>query len=161
MSPIARMAAAALVVTLAAGGVAIAQDYRLNPAYGTVNLNSGFTPDPYVINVASGGRNDAAQTVGSNCRGFIADAPDVRVNYRAGSFPLIVSVNSAADTTLVINAPDGRWYCDDDGGNKGMNPALRWGSPQSGQYDIWVGTYGNASNQAAQVFISELDANTQ
>jgi hypothetical protein len=157
MSPIVRMfAAGAALAAVAAAGVAAAQNYSLNPAYGTVNLTAGFTPDPYVVNVASGGRNDASQTVSSSCRGFIAEAPDVRLNYRAGSFPLIISVNSSADTTLVVNGPDGSWYCDDDGGEQGLNPSLRFNSPQSGQYDIWVGTYGNASNQAAQLHISEL-----
>jgi len=162
MSPIARIfAAGAALAAVATAGVAVAQNYSLQPAYGTVNLTSGFTPDPYVVNVASGGRNDAQQTVSSSCRGFIAEAPDVRVNYTAGSYPLIFSVRSNSDTTLVINGPDGRWYCDDDGGNAGMNPALRFGTPASGQYDVWIGTYGNASNQAAQLYVSELDSNTQ
>jgi hypothetical protein len=157
MSPIARIfAAGAALAAVAAAGVATAQNYNLNPAYGTVNLTAGFTPDPYVVNVASGGRNDASQTVSSSCRGFVADAPDVRLNYSSGSFPLIISVNSSADTTLVVNAPDGSWYCDDDGGNQGMNPSLRFNNPQRGQYDIWIGTYGNASNQPAQLHISEL-----
>jgi len=158
MSPIARiLAAGAALAAVATAGVATAQNFNLQPAYGTVNLTAGFTPDPYVVNVASGGRNDASRTVSSSCRGFIAEAPDVRLNYRAGtSLPLIISVNSNADTTLVVNGPDGSWYCDDDGGNAGLNPSLRFGSPQSGQYDIWVGTYGNASNQPAQVNISEL-----
>ena len=157
MSPIARMfAAGAALAAVAVAGVAAAQNYSLNPAYGTVNLTAGFTPDPYVVNVLSGGRNDASQTVSSSCRGFIAEAPDVRLNYSAGSYPLILSVNSSSDTTLVVNGPDGSWYCDDDGGNQGLNPALRFNSPQSGQYDIWIGTYGNASNQAAHLHISEL-----
>jgi hypothetical protein len=162
MSPIARIfAAGAALAAIATAGVAVAQNYSLNPAYGTVNLSAGFTPDPYVVNVLSGGRNDASQTVSSSCRGFIAEAPDVRVNYSAGSYPLIFSVRSNADTTLVVNGPDGRWYCDDDSGNNGMNPALRFGSPASGQYDVWIGTYGNASNQSAQLYVSELDSNTQ
>jgi hypothetical protein len=149
-------AAGAALAAVAVAGVAAAQNYNLNPAYGTVNLTAGFTPDPYVVNVLSGGRNDAAQTVSSSCRGFVADAPDVRLNYSAGSYPLIISVNSGSDTTLVVNGPDGSWYCDDDGGNQGLNPSLRFNNPQSGQYDIWIGTYGNASNQAAQLNISEL-----
>ncbi len=157
MSPIARIfAAAAALAAVATAGVAAAQNYSLQPAYGTVNLNAGFTPDPVNVNVLSGGRIDAA-TRFNGCRGFIADAPDVRLNYRAGtSLPLILSVNSSADTTLVVNGPDGQWYCDDDGGNTGLNPSLRFGSPMSGQYDIWIGTYGNASNQPAVLSISEL-----
>jgi hypothetical protein len=156
MSPIARiLAATAAVATLAAAGIATAQNYSLNPTYGTASLNAGFTPDPYVVNVQSGGSRDASG-LSSSCRGFIADAPDVRLNYRSGSFPLIISANSSADTTLVINGPDGSWYCDDDGGNAGMNPSIRFGTPQSGQYDIWIGTYGSATLQPAQLHISEL-----
>jgi hypothetical protein len=157
MSPIARIvAAAAAFATVASAGIAAAQNYGLNPTYGTAALNAGFTPDPYVVNVQSGGSINATNSVSSSCRGFIANAPDVRLNYRSGSFPLIISVNSSADTTLVVNGPDGRWYCDDDGGNAGLNPSLRFNSPQSGQYDIWIGTYGNASLQPAQLHISEL-----
>jgi len=160
MSPIARIfAAGAAFAAVAVAGVAAAQNYSLNPAYGTVNLNTGFTDDPYVVNVMSGGRTDASTAVSSSCNGFIAEAPDVRLNYTAGNtYPLILSVNSSADTTLVVNGPDGQWYCDDDGGVNGMNPSLRFGTPQSGQYDIWIGTYGNASNQAAQLHISEVSS---
>lgn len=155
MSHIARLVAASAAVIAATLGVAAAQDYSLNPTYGTVNLSAGFTPDPYSVNVQSGGSTNA-QSLSDACRGFIANAPDIRLNYTAGSLPLIISVAASADTTLVVNGPDGSWYCDDDGGNTGLNPALRFGTPQSGQYDIWVGTYGNASLQPAQVQISEL-----
>jgi hypothetical protein len=156
MSPIARiLAAGAALAAVATAGVATAQNFGLQPAYGTLTLNAGFSPDPQVVNVQSGG-NINANTVSSSCRGFIANAPDVRVNYRAGSFPLIISANSQADTTLVVNAPDGSWYCDDDGGNAGMNPMVRFNNPQSGQYDIWIGTYGSATLQPAQLHVSEL-----
>lgn len=156
MSPFVRiLAAGAALAAVASTGIAAAQNYGLNPTYGTAQLNAGFTPDPYVVNVQSGGSINA-QTLSSSCRGFIANAPDVRLNYSAGSYPLIISAASSADTTLVVNGPDGSWYCDDDGGNNGLNPAIRFNSPQSGQYDIWIGTYGNASLQPAQLHISEL-----
>lgn len=154
MSPIARMFAAAAAFVAVATGAAFAQDYSLNPIYGTVNLTAGYTPDPYVVNLQSGGQRDAS-SISPSCRGMIANAPDFRLNYSAGSFPLIISVNSSSDTTLVINGPDGSWYCDDDGGNVGLNPSLRFGSPQSGQYDIWVGSYAGGNNPA-QLHISEL-----
>lgn len=148
------VATAALGLAVLAAG-ASAQNYSLNPLYGTVNLSGGFTPDPYVTNVQSGGTINAAQSLGGSCVGYIANAPDVRLNFSAGSLPLIISVNSGADTTLVINAPDGSWYCNDDGGN-GLNPSIRWNSPMSGQYDIWIGTYASAANANAQLHISEL-----
>jgi hypothetical protein len=141
---------------VAMAGAAEAQDWRLNPTYGGVSLVTGFSPDPYLVNLQSGGSINAAQSIGGSCRGYVANAPDFRLNYSAGNIlPLIISVSSGSDTTLVVNAPDGRWYCNDDGG-QGLNPSLRWNSPMSGQYDIYVGTYGSASYRNATLSISEL-----
>ena len=114
---------------------------------------SGGTPSTAT---RSGGSTDAPSAIGGSCRGIIANAPDVRLNFTAGSLPLIISANSGSDTTLIVNGPDGRWYCDDDGGENGLNPAVRFNNPQSGRYEIWVGTYGNSSLQPAQLHISEL-----
>jgi len=156
MSPIARFVAAGVALAaVATAGIATAQDFNAAPNYGTVNLNAGFTPDPQVINLQSGGNIDAS-TLSSSCRGFITNAPDVRLNYSAGGYPLILSAASGADTTLVVNAPDGTWYCDDDSGVNGMNPMVRFNRPQSGRYEIWVGTYGGARLENAQLHISEL-----
>ena len=130
-------------------------DYSARPAYGSMSLSAGFANDPRVVTLRAGGNIDA-RTLHSHCRGFIARAPDVRVHYNAGSLPLIISVDSASDTTLVINGPDGSWYCDDDGGVNGLNPSVRFNPPQSGQYDIWVGTYESGALQSAQLHISEL-----
>jgi hypothetical protein len=161
MSPISRILAAAAVLSMTAVGVtaATAQNYSQAPTYGTVALRSGFTPDPYSVSLQAGGSTNAAQSVGGSCTGFIATAPDYRLNYTAGSLPLIISVNAGSDTTLVVNGPDGSWYCDDDGGNSGMNPSLRWGTPPTGQYDIWVGTFGSATLVPATLQISELTSN--
>ena len=160
MSPIARtLAAGAALFAMAAGSVAIAQNYTLPPTYGTLNLSANFRPDPQVVNVVSGGGGQGtidAATLGSPCVGIISNAPDVRLNYAAGQYQLMISVDSAADTTLAINGPDGRWYCDDDGGNNGMNPLVRFTNPGSGQYDIYVGTYGRNTNEQAQLYISEI-----
>ena len=142
-------------VLLAAAVPASAQNMNATPNYGTINLRSGFTPDPNVVRVQSGGSINAS-TIDSSCAGFITAAPDVRLVYTAGSLPLIISVASGADTTLVVNGPDGRWYCDDDGGVNGMNPQVRFSRPASGRYEIWVGTYGRAALQDARLNISEL-----
>ena len=149
------IATVAAVAALAAAGSAAAQDWRLPANYGAVTLYAGFTPDPFAVNVTAGGTIDAASSVSSSCRGWISAAPDFELTYSAGSLPLAISVNSNADTTLVINGPDGRWYCDDDGGANGLNPSLRWDSPPSGTYDIWVGSY-NGQPAAAVLGISEL-----
>ena len=97
----------AAAVLLAAMVPASAQNMNATPNYGTVNLRSGFTPDPNVVAVQSGGSIDARR-IDSACAGFITAAPDVRLVYSAGSLPLIISVASRGDTTLVINGPDGK-----------------------------------------------------
>jgi hypothetical protein len=158
MSPIARIiAAGAALAAVAMTSAATAQDFNADPNYGTVALTAGFQPDPYVVNVQSGGSLDA-NNLSPDCRGFISNAPDVRLNYTAGQYPLIISVNSATDTTLVVNAPDGRWYCSDDEGVNGMNPMVRYNGPQSGRYEIWIGTYGSSSLAPAQLYISEVSS---
>lgn len=154
MSTAVKLAAAA-AAALVAVGPAAAQNVNADPSYGTVNLNAGFTPDPYVVPLSSGGGINASNAIGGSCRGYIANNPDVRLNYSNGSFPLILSVAASADTTLVVNAPDGNWYCDDDGGD-GLNPSIRFDRPMSGRYEIWVGTYGNSGYNSAELNISEL-----
>jgi hypothetical protein len=147
--------AASVLLAAAIPASALAQDFNATPNYGTINLRTGFEPDPNVIAVQSGGSLDASR-LDSTCAGFITSAPDVRLVYTAGDLPLILSVASRSDTTLVVNGPDGRWYCDDDGGVNGLNPAVRFNHPASGRYEIWVGTYGHAALQDARLNISEL-----
>ncbi|MEQ9662889.1 MAG: hypothetical protein RLN87_10110 [Parasphingopyxis sp.] len=146
---LAAMTATALAVPAAA------QDYSLDPAYGTVDLEVGFLPDPHRVDLQSGGTIDAGEAIGGECIGFIADAPDFRLNYTAGDLPLFIRSQSEEDTTLVVNGPDGNWSCNDDG-PAGLDPEVVFTSPASGQYDIWVGTFGEPANYAAQLQISEI-----
>lgn len=147
---------AAIVCGSIAAVAAVAQpNWQGNPLYGTHSLNGGFMPDPYRVSVTAGGTTNA-RTMGlpAGCVGNIAAAqPDVRFHYSAGSLPLTIKAESGSDTTLIINAPDGQWYCNDDW--SGLNPAVRFSPAMSGQYDIWVGTYGSGT-AAAQVLITEL-----
>ncbi len=151
---------AAALACVAMSADAYAQDAGLDPTQGQVRLATGFQPDPYNVPIVSGGSINAAQTIGGQCAGFIANAPDFDLYWTAGSgLPLAISVASDADTTLVINAPDGRWYCNDDGGFNGMNPGIRFDNAQSGLYDIYVGTFGGPQNHATVLTISELVSN--
>lgn len=157
------IATVALIAALGVGASpALAQDFSLAPTYGTVSLSKGFTPDPHRVNLSAGGSIDASR-LGGGCTGMIANAPDVRLNWTnsgTNTLPLAISVSARSDTTLVINMPDGSWLCDDDSGNNGLNPLINLPNPQSGQYDIWVGTFGsNSTLQPAQLTISELYSN--
>lgn len=150
-----KMAIAAAIASLAATP-ASTQDVDADPNYGTIALTGGFTPDPHVVALRAGG-DRSANNAGAGCRGFITAAPDVRLNFTAGSLPLIISVAAASDTTLVVNTPDGSWLCDDDSG-EGYNPSIRINGPKSGRYEIWVGTYRSGASQAARLHISEISS---
>lgn len=144
-------------VTTGEGPGGDAPDFSLDPAYGVIDLVSGFTPDPHTQAIQAGGELDASM-LGGACRGFVARAPDYRVNWTAGSgqLPLIFSVSSEFDTVLVINDAEGNWVCDDDGGNEGLNPAITFTNPVGGQYDVWVGTYQEGPLQPSVLSVSEL-----
>lgn len=130
-------------------------DYTLPSLFGSASLTSGFQPDPYRIDVVSGGPFAASDTQ-SGCRGYVAAAPDFELSFSAGSLPLIISAASNSDTTLLINDPNGNWHCNDDGGNAGLNPAISFHNPMSGTYDIWIGSYSAGGNAEATLSISEL-----
>lgn len=148
------IAGAATVAVLAVALPVVAQNYNRNPSFGTFRLSAGFQPDPYTINVRAGGRL-AASRLSPQCVGSIADAPDVRINYTAGQFPLSFTVRSGSDTTLVVNDPSGAWYCDDDSAGN-LDPRVLFTSPRSGQYDVWIGHYEGGSGVRAQLLVSEL-----
>jgi hypothetical protein len=142
----ASMAAAAFV------GLASAQDYSADPTFGEISLDPGFLPDPVEVDLIAGGTIDAS-TISSECAGMIANAPDFRVHYGAGGAQLFAGVRSSVDTTLVINGPDGSWFCNDD--YNGLDPFVGGDDPLAGQYDIWVGTYGDTPAQAT-LYITEF-----
>ncbi|AKS41590.1 hypothetical protein [Wenzhouxiangella marina] len=143
--------AASMAVSMSAQ----AQDFTAPASFGSVTLDAGFTPDPHARQLTAGGSIRASDRF-TNCRGYIAEAPDYSVRYRAGSMPLIFSVDSSADTTLVINDPNGNWWCDDDGADSPLNPLVRFDDPPSGRYDVWVGTYSAGSGVQATLFVSEI-----
>jgi hypothetical protein len=133
-------------------GIGGAQEIGLEPTYGSLELKSGFGNDPRVIKVTAGG------PIATNKGGVfahISKAPSFKLYYEAGQFPLTIHVEADADTTLLINLPDGTWVANDDQAPGNLNPLLRFPNPQSGRYDIYVGTFG--TNPApARLYITEL-----
>ena len=156
MKSIAFVAAASVLL---APGVSLAQksgakpDFTLEPNYGSVRLETGFTPDPWTKSILAGG-SIPASAAKSGCEGKVSAAPDLQLNYTAGDLDLTISAVASEDTTLLINTPGGRWYCDDDGGGK-FNPLVTISDPESGRYDIWLGTYNDNMVQST-LQISEL-----
>ncbi|MCH8491042.1 MAG: hypothetical protein LAT81_14090 [Oceanicaulis sp.] len=131
----------------------------------TLELSGGFLPDPAVVTVFAGGSARPGDIMGGaqpgeagdqRCHGHLDRAPDLRLTFEAGRLPLTVTASSVADTTLIMRAPDGTWYCDDDSGD-GLDAQLELESPESGEYDIWVGTFSRArAGEDAFLSISEI-----
>ncbi len=132
------------------GGEAAAQDPSRPAAFGEVRLQAGFLPDPVQVNLTAGGQ---IRTTLGGVQTSVADAPDFKLYYQAGSLPLTLHVQAGADTTLLVNLPDGSWVANDDGAGN-LNPMLHFPFPQSGRYDIWVGTF-NGGTAPARLFIPE------
>jgi ABC-type amino acid transport substrate-binding protein len=145
-----RPAALALGLCAAASAVA-AQNVAMPPTFGTLTLSTGGLGTPGVVDLIAGG--GIYFELGA-CSGYVADAPDFRVLYSATApAPLSFAAESGADTVLLINAPDGSWHCNDD--FYGLDPAIGFDMPLSGQYDIWVGTYDGASAPPAALIVAE------
>ena len=146
-----RALAAAIAMLVATP--AFAQNASLTANSGSIGLASGFTPDPYVVNVVAGGNINGANLPGS-CTGMISDAPDVELTFSAGSLPLVFRTISGSDTTLIINDPNGNWVCDDDSYGDG-DAQVRFAKPASGTYDVWIGTFSGGTAPAT-LQITEL-----
>ena len=127
--------------------------------FGVHALADGFLPDPEEISVVSGGSVSVQDlNIGSACRGYGTNTPDVILNWDGSGF-LRFGVDGDGDTTLVINAPNGSWYCDDDGGD-GVDPRIDFSDSSSGQYDIWIGSYSSDDQISGTLMITELSGNT-
>lgn len=121
----------------------------LPATHGEVKLKFNFLPDPYLKYVQAGG---SIKTTAGGVKAYVAKAPDFKLFYTAGTYPLTFRVESDADTTLLINLPTGGYVANDD--SSGKNPMIHLPKPHSGRYDIWVGTF-NPTGAPAKLYISE------
>ena len=138
-------------------------NYNQPPLFEHHHLTAPFRPDPFGITVRAGG-NEAIQEAGvidptgGQCRGFVnAGQPDIAITYTSRGTPLTFSVNSEADTTLIVSLPDGSWRCNDDANANTRNPRFHFANGMSGRYSVWVGTY----NRDGTFPIAQFRATTQ
>lgn len=144
--------AAALALTAVAADAC--PDWRRAPYFGSVTINAGFLPDPYVRNITAGGTINL-RNCGFNWYGYVARAPDFDLYYQAGAYRLTIAIESRADAILLISAPNGDWYYSDD--YRGLNPAVTFNNPQSGLYDIWIGTWDGSRRNPGRLIITEYN----
>lgn len=147
------------VVALQSANIAHAQNLDAEPLFGSVSLDAGFSSTPYTVEVSPGGE-DEFSGLGSDCYGYIRFAqPDVVLSYQAGESPLGVFALSDLDITMAINDPAGSWHCNDDSVYlSGTNSGIQFNEPLSGDYQIWVGSFGvGAESITTMLAITEVD----
>lgn len=126
-----------------------------------LSLSGGFTPDPYTLSVSAGGPNQA-ENLNSSCSGYVSANPTYRLTFSPGSLGLGIYTIADFDTTLAIQNPGGIWYCNDDHGNlDNLNSGYYFGTPSSGIYNIYVGSYDEDDvGSSATLAISEYTEDT-
>ena len=128
-------------------------DPEREPLYGETSLTPGSQPAPFTIQIVGGGRNQVADHIaGQQCHGFVAEAPDFSI-YLSDAFAQVsFAVFSPADMTLLVNAADGSWHCNDE--RTGRNPGVDLRLPRAGLYDVWVGSADEGNYAAAILYVS-------
>ena len=142
------LAALALITTMATGSAALAC-----PDWSQTGTQLSYTSDqlwvPQSHDVSAGGDINLSDCPQPGV-GFVAARPGFDLNFSENSVgrDLEVRVTARCDSVLLVNDAAGRWHFDDDGG-EGTNSTLRIANAPEGAYDIWVGTYGEASCSAS------------
>ena len=158
-----RSQASLVVLALLLASVAVAQTTPFIVAgnrsnYGSTELRGGFSPDPFTVELLSGGNlSIRGMGLGPRCVGHAMARPDYIVRYSEPADRLRFYVRAnGGDSTLVVHSPDGRWLCDDDSG-RGTNPLIDLPSPPAGTYEIWVGSYRHDQNLRATLMLTGGD----
>ena len=133
-------------------------NYSLPPVSGSTALTSGFVPDPYTVGVTAGGPANVSY-LGGGCVGYTTAAPSFSLNYTSGAFPTLrFYFVGGGDTTMIINSPNGSYYCVDDSFGT-LNPTIDFNSPSSGRYDVWIATYSQGASVGGTLYITENTGN--
>lgn len=129
--------------------------------FGSFRVTPGFLPDPQSVGVVSGGDLDVrALGLGPGCVGWATRQPDyiMMLDGSSGSLRVYAVSTGGDDTTLIINAADGSWHCNDDSYG-GTNPSVDLPGAGPGQYDIWVGSYRQGVQAHANLYVTEIGSN--
>jgi hypothetical protein len=135
-----------LAAAIAASGAVAAEAQYLAPqappTYGSAPL--ALSRGTALRGIAGG--PVALNSVNGNCLGYAQPMPSHVLNVAPGTAQVRIGAVSNVDTTLMVQTPDGRILCDDDGG-EGLNPLLEFAA-SPGQYRVWVGSYSSSATGA-------------
>lgn len=129
-------------------------------AYLTVDLGGGFALDPFFVSVNGGGPVDAS-TFDDACMGWVSERPVVQLNWSGTAAFAEAFIYSDHNPSLVIEAPDGSFICNDNTNDMLLDPTIEVANPVTGTYNIWI---GNIDNQGliptVLVLTSRAEVNT-
>jgi hypothetical protein len=109
------------------------------PVFGRIAITSQLRTARFSTG-RTGGSVNAAQIHGRGvCRGYVTDPPSFIMNITEEQRFMRMFVNSAQDTTLVVQFPDGSFVCNDDSFNT-LHPSID-DHFVPGVYYVWVGIY--------------------
>jgi serine protease Do len=141
-------------------------DASLSPIFGPATLQAGFSPDPYSIDLSSGGPISIWETpiYEFGCAGYVTEAPTFRVNFSGSASRLrfFFMAEGQNDTTLLIQTPSGDWLCNDDSGYQDStgypyHPMVDISHPAAGIYNVWVSTLGGPTEFPGKLYITGQD----
>ena len=120
-----------------------------DPLAGSTRLSASFSPEPFEQAVML----DGTLSFGSEYNGFFTAGPTFRLDYTAGDVPLtLINADDETDTVMLVYSPEGIWQYNDDFDD--LNAGIRFDNPASGEYLVWMGTYGEGTSEA-NLIISE------
>ncbi len=129
-------------------------NYNLSPVFGSAELTSNFGPDPFTVGITSGGPASVSY-LGDGCLGYTTSAPSFSLSYTSGDFSLLrFYFIGSSDTTMVINSPNGSYFCVDDSFDT-VDPTIDFNNPVSGRYDIWIASYLQGASISGFLYITE------
>jgi hypothetical protein len=134
-------------------------DYNITPTYGEISLGNDFGTDPHSVTIVAGGAVNS-NYLGGECSGFVSEGPDFRLIWEGAPARLIFYFEpneEGADPTILVSLPDGAWECNDDIEEGNLNPMALVSDAQPGQYDIWVGSYGEGDYIEGTLHIADAD----
>lgn len=143
-------------------------DAAAAPEQGSAELPADFVPDPLLVPLNAGGSLDIATlNPGLNplnhCEGFVDSGADFAFNLLTPLSYLrlfFLAADFTGDATMIVRAPDGRWYCNDDSYDL-VHPTISIIGAPSGLYQVWLGSYGVAASIPGTLHITQTDATPQ
>lgn len=112
----------------------------LPPTGGRIQIRGPLRrPERRIARIADANSSASGLHGDGTCRGFIAERPSFVVNIASPQPFLRFFLGSAADTTLVVQYPDGHVACSDDSYGS-LQPSIEGNFP-AGTYYVWAGIY--------------------